>query len=87
LDPSKGSGKSIEGTSATPSDLAGEKQMEKKVDEAAAKKSKARSREGEAKGLWWPCAITENELRNLEAEGFLKPNSWRVVSGFPEPSA
>jgi hypothetical protein len=89
LDPSKGSGKNIEGTSANPEELAGSKEMEKKVDEAAAKKSKARSREGEAKGGWWPCTTTDNELRNLEAEGFLQPGSWRAVPGalLPAPEA
>jgi hypothetical protein len=49
--------------------------MEKKVEEVGAKKSKARSREGEVKGQWWPCTTTEGELRNLEAEGFLQPES------------
>ena len=60
--------------------------MEKKVDEAAAKKSKARSRDGEAKGKWWPCTTTENELRNLEAEGFLQPDSWRTTPGALAPA-
>ncbi len=52
LDPSKGSGKTIEGATSNPADLAGKKQMEKKVEEASAKKLKARSREGEVKGQW-----------------------------------
>jgi hypothetical protein len=41
LDPSKGTGKNIEGTSANPEDLAGSKQMEKNVEEVTTKKSKA----------------------------------------------
>ncbi|KAK1660623.1 hypothetical protein QYE76_048782 [Lolium multiflorum] len=64
--------------------------MQKKVEEVAAtKKSKARSREGEVKGQWWPCTTTEDELRSFEAEGFLKPGSWRVVPGAlcPAPEA
>ncbi|KAK1628289.1 hypothetical protein QYE76_002604 [Lolium multiflorum] len=60
--------------------------MEKKVEEAAAKKSKARSRDSEAKGKWWPCTTTETELRNLDAEGFLKPGSWRAVPGALTPA-
>ncbi|KAK1666404.1 hypothetical protein QYE76_054563 [Lolium multiflorum] len=55
--------------------------MEKKLEEVAAKKSKARSRKGEVKGQWWPCTTTEDELRSLVAEGFLLPGSWRVVPG------
>jgi hypothetical protein len=55
--------------------------MEKKVDEVAAKKSKARTREGKVKGQWWPCTTTEDELRSLEAEGFLQPGPWRTVPG------
>jgi hypothetical protein len=62
LDPSKGSGKNIEGTSDNPEELAGSKQMEKKAGEVATKKSKARSRKGEVKGQWWPCTTTESEL-------------------------
>jgi hypothetical protein len=75
LDPTKGSNKNIEGTSANPEDLAGLKQMEKKVDEDVAKKSKTRYLEGEVKGQWWSCTTIENELRSLEAEGFLRPGS------------
>ncbi|KAK1608114.1 hypothetical protein QYE76_031787 [Lolium multiflorum] len=81
LNPSKDSGKNIGGTSANPEEAAGAEQMEKKVDEAAAKKSKARSRDGEAKGKWWPCTTTENEHCNLEAKGFLQPGSWRSTPG------
>jgi hypothetical protein len=90
LDPAKGFDKTIEGGSSNPADLAGKEQMQKKVEDVAAtKKSKARSREGKVKGQWWPCTTTENELRNLEAEGFLKPGSWRVVPGplSPAPEA
>ncbi|KAK1602833.1 hypothetical protein QYE76_017006 [Lolium multiflorum] len=85
LEPSKDSGKSIEGTSANPEDIAGAEQMEKKAEEAA-KKSKARKRDDKAKGKWWPCFTTEIELRNLEAEGFIKPGSWRRVSGELNPA-
>jgi hypothetical protein len=61
--------------------------MEKKVDEEAAKKkSKARTREGEVKGQWWPCTPTEDELHSLEAEGFLRPGSWRLVPGALRPA-
>jgi hypothetical protein len=49
--------------------------MEQKEEEAAAKKSKARARDSESKGKWWPCTTKEIELRNLEAEGFLQPGS------------
>ncbi|KAK1630073.1 hypothetical protein QYE76_004388 [Lolium multiflorum] len=89
LDPTKRYGKNIEGTSANLEDLAGSKQMEKKVEEVTAKKSKAQSREGEVKGQWWPCTTTEDELPSLEAEGFLQPGSWRTVPGalIPAPEA
>lgn len=86
LDPTKGSDKTIEGSTSNPADLAGKKQMEKKVEEAAAKKSKARTREGEVKGQLWPCTTTEDELRSFEAEGFLQPGSWRVVPGALNPA-
>nr|XP_051211968.1 uncharacterized protein LOC127329498 [Lolium perenne] len=86
LEPSKDFGKSIEGTSANPEDTAGAEQMEKKVEEAAAKKSKARKRDDKAKGKWCPCFTTEIELRNLEAKGFIKPGSWRRVSGELNPA-
>ncbi|KAK1616520.1 hypothetical protein QYE76_022037 [Lolium multiflorum] len=87
LDPTKGSDKSIEGASSNPANLAGKEQMQKKVEEVAAtKKSKARSREGEVKGQWWPCTTTEDELRIFEAEGFLQPGSWRVVLGALSPA-
>ncbi|KAK1660664.1 hypothetical protein QYE76_048823 [Lolium multiflorum] len=90
LDPAQGSDKFIEGASSDPADLTGKEQMQKKVEEVAAtKKSKARSRESEVKGQWWPCTTTEDELRSFEAEGFLKPGSWRVVPGAlcPAPEA
>ncbi|KAK1573103.1 hypothetical protein QYE76_008314 [Lolium multiflorum] len=86
LEPSKDSGKIIEGTSANPEDTVGAKQMEKKAKEAAAKKSKARKRDDQAKGKWWPCFTSEIELRNLEAERFIKPGSWRRVSGELNPA-
>jgi hypothetical protein len=89
LEPQKDSGKNIEGSSANPEETAGVEQMEKKVEEAATKKSKARTRDSEAKGKWWPWFTTETELRNLEAEGFLKPGSWRTITGAlcPAPEA
>jgi hypothetical protein len=60
--------------------------MEKKAEEAAAKKSKARARDTESKGKWWPCTTTEIELRNLEAEGFLQLGSWRTTPGALAPA-
>ncbi|KAK1579728.1 hypothetical protein QYE76_016749 [Lolium multiflorum] len=53
-------------------------QTEHQVEEVT-KKSKARKRDSEAKGKWWPCTTTEMELKNLESEGFLQPGSWRSV--------
>jgi hypothetical protein len=60
--------------------------MEKKAEEAAAKKSKTRARDSESKGKWWPCTTTEAELRNLEAEGFLRLGSWRTTPGALAPT-
>ncbi|KAK1691749.1 hypothetical protein QYE76_008446 [Lolium multiflorum] len=85
LEPSKDSGKNIKG-SANPEETAGSEQMEKKAEEAAAKKSKARARDSEAKGKWWPCTTTETKLRNFEAEGFLRPGSWRTILGSLTPA-
>ncbi|KAK1687025.1 hypothetical protein QYE76_047873 [Lolium multiflorum] len=79
LGPSKDSGKETEGTSANPEKASREDQAEHKAEEAAAKKSKARQRDAEAKGKWWPCTTTKMELTNLETEGFLQPGSWRSV--------
>ncbi|KAK1648867.1 hypothetical protein QYE76_066672 [Lolium multiflorum] len=81
LDPTKDSGKDTEGTSANPEKPSGEEQAEQKAEEVAAKKSKARKRDSESKGKWWPCTITDTELNNLEAEGFLKPKCWRTIPG------
>ncbi|KAK1616929.1 hypothetical protein QYE76_022446 [Lolium multiflorum] len=78
LDPSKDSGKEAEGTSALPEKTSGAVQTEHQVEEVT-KKSKARKRDSEAKGKWWPCTTTEMELKNLESEGFLQPGSWRSV--------
>ncbi|KAK1647473.1 hypothetical protein QYE76_065278 [Lolium multiflorum] len=78
LDPSKDSGKEAEGTSAHPEKTSGAGQTEHQADEVT-KKSKARKRDSEAKGKWWPCTTTEMELKNLESEGFLQPGSWRSV--------
>ncbi|KAK1619169.1 hypothetical protein QYE76_024686 [Lolium multiflorum] len=86
LEPRKDSRKNIEGSSANPEETAGTEQMEKKVEEATTKKSKSRKRDNEAKGKWWPCFTTETELRNLEAEGFIKPGSWRTISGEQNPA-
>ncbi|KAK1618285.1 hypothetical protein QYE76_023802 [Lolium multiflorum] len=86
LEPSKDSGKNFEGTLANPEETARADQMEKKAEEVATKKSKARSRDSEAKGKWWPCTTTETELRNIEAEGFIRPGSWRTVPGSLTPA-
>ncbi|KAK1653376.1 hypothetical protein QYE76_071181 [Lolium multiflorum] len=85
LDPSKDSGKETEGTSAHPEKTSGAGQSEQQTEEAA-KKSKARKRDSEAKGKWWPCTTTEMELKNLESEGFLQPGSWRTVPDEPAPA-
>ncbi|KAK1691783.1 hypothetical protein QYE76_008480 [Lolium multiflorum] len=85
LDPSKDSGKETEGTSAHPEKTSGAGQSEQQTEEAA-KKSKARKRDSEAKGKWWPCTTTEMELKNLESEGFLQPGSWRSVPDEPAPA-
>ncbi|KAK1661818.1 hypothetical protein QYE76_049977 [Lolium multiflorum] len=85
LDPSKDSGKETEGTSAHPEKTSEAGQTEQQAEEAA-KKSKARKRDSEAKGKWWPCTTTETELKNLEAEGFLQPGNWRSVPLEPTPA-
>ncbi|KAK1670932.1 hypothetical protein QYE76_059091 [Lolium multiflorum] len=85
LGPSKDSGKETEGTSANPEKASGEDQAEHKAEEFP-KKSKARQRDAEAKGKWWPCTTTEMELKNLEAEGFLQPGSWRSVPNALAPA-
>ncbi|KAK1650145.1 hypothetical protein QYE76_067950 [Lolium multiflorum] len=51
LDPTKDSGKDTEGTSAVPEKTS---EAEKKAEEIAAKKSKARQRDSESRGLWAP---------------------------------
>ncbi|KAK1609410.1 hypothetical protein QYE76_033083 [Lolium multiflorum] len=86
LDPTKDSGKDAEGTSANPEKTSGAEQAEQKAEENAAKKSKARQRDSEAKGKWWPCTTTEMELKNLEAEGFLQPGSWWTVPNSLAPA-
>ncbi|KAK1667244.1 hypothetical protein QYE76_055403 [Lolium multiflorum] len=85
LDPSKDSGKETEGTSANPEKTSGADQTEHKAEEVV-KKSKARQRDSEARGKWWPCTTTEMELKNLEAEGFLQPGSWRSVPNALAPA-
>lgn len=86
LDPTKDSGKDAEGTSANPEKASGAEQAEQKAEENASKKSKARQRDSESKGKWWPCTTTEMELKNLEAEGFLQPESWRTVPNSLAPA-
>ncbi|KAK1685224.1 hypothetical protein QYE76_046072 [Lolium multiflorum] len=86
LDPTKDSGKDSEGTSAFPEKTSEAEQTEKKAEEIAAKKSKARQRDSESKGKWWPCTTTETELKNLEGEGFLQPGSWRTVPNALAPA-
>ncbi|KAK1664263.1 hypothetical protein QYE76_052422 [Lolium multiflorum] len=83
LDPTKDSGKDIEGTSAVPEKTS---EAEKKAEEMAAKKSKARQRDSESKGKWWPCTTTDIELQNLEGEGFLQPGSWRTTPNALAPA-
>ncbi|KAK1664399.1 hypothetical protein QYE76_052558 [Lolium multiflorum] len=83
LDPTKDSGKDIEGTSAVPEKTS---EAEKKAEEMAAKKSKARQRDSESKGKWWPCTTTNIELQNLEGEGFLQPGSWRTTPNALAPA-
>ncbi|KAK1695834.1 hypothetical protein QYE76_012531 [Lolium multiflorum] len=83
LDPTKDSGKDVEGTSAIPEKTS---EAEKKTEEMAAKKSKARQRDSESKGKWWPCTTTNIELQNLEGEGFLQPGSWRATPSALAPA-
>ncbi|KAK1666537.1 hypothetical protein QYE76_054696 [Lolium multiflorum] len=83
LDPTKDSGKDVEGTSAIPEKTS---EAEKKAEEMAAKKSKARQRDSESKGKWWPCTTTNIELQNLEGEGFLQPGSWRATPSALAPA-
>ncbi|KAK1613635.1 hypothetical protein QYE76_019152 [Lolium multiflorum] len=83
LDPTKDSGKDVEGTSAIPEKTS---EAEKKAEEMAAKKSKARQRDSESKGKWWPCTTTNFELQNLEGEGFLQPGSWRATPSALAPA-
>ncbi|KAK1697554.1 hypothetical protein QYE76_014251 [Lolium multiflorum] len=85
LDPSKDSGKETEGTSANQEKASGADQTEHKAEEVV-KKSKARQRDSEARGKWWPCTTSEMELKNLEAEGFLQPGSWRSVPNALAPA-
>ncbi|KAK1653909.1 hypothetical protein QYE76_071714 [Lolium multiflorum] len=86
LVPARDSGKDAEGTSSIPEKTSEAEQAKQKAEEIAAKKSKARQRDSEAKGKWWPCTTTELELQNLEAGGFLRPGSWRTVPGSPAPA-
>ncbi|KAK1698780.1 hypothetical protein QYE76_015477 [Lolium multiflorum] len=83
LDLTKDSGKDTEGTSAVPEKPS---ESEKKAEETAAKKSKARQRDSESRGKWWPCTTTDIELQNLEGEGFLQPGSWRTTPNALAPT-
>ncbi|KAK1610190.1 hypothetical protein QYE76_033863 [Lolium multiflorum] len=70
-------------------ELEGQARMVAKVQEAEQKKaSKARNREGE-KGQWWPCDVTESELKAFEKEGLLAPESWKFtkdsITPIPDP--
>jgi hypothetical protein len=59
--------------------------MADKVKEAEMKKaSKARNRE-EEKGQWWPCNLTEFELKSLQDEGFLALDSYRFTKDSSTP--
>jgi hypothetical protein len=75
LDPSQGSGKTIEGETTNLSKRAGKDKIEQKDEDAASRKSKPRTCEGEVKGKWWPCTATEEELQSMVVEGFLQPGS------------
>jgi hypothetical protein len=68
-----------------PAEIVGSKKMKKKVEEVV-KKPKARIRDRDVKGKWWRCTVTEDEMRNLETKGFLKPHTCRVVPGAPTPT-
>jgi hypothetical protein len=66
-----------QGQAKNPKDKAGQLKMKEKLEEAS-KKSKAKKRE-EFKGQWWPCDLTESDLKYPESEGFIKVDSSRVV--------
>jgi hypothetical protein len=60
--------------------------MAEKVNEAEMKEaSKARNREGE-KGQWWPCIVTDFELKALQEEGFIAPVSYRFTKDSSTPT-
>jgi hypothetical protein len=48
------------------------------------KASKARNREGE-NGQWWPCDITDFELKAFEQEGLVAPGSYRFTKDSSTP--
>jgi hypothetical protein len=52
------------------------------------KASKARNREGE-KGQWWPCNVTDFELKALQEKGLITPGSYKFIkdSSTPNPEA
>lgn len=86
-DQTSGKQPALEGQSQAenPKDKAETERMKEKVIEAA-KKSKAKKREEGVKGQWWPCELSEPDLKDLESEGFIKAGSWRVITGAPIPA-
>jgi hypothetical protein len=68
-------------------ELEGQARVAAKVQEVEQKKgSKARTREGE-KGQWWPCEVTDSELKASEKEGLIAPETWSFQkdSSTPKP--
>jgi hypothetical protein len=56
-------------------ELEGQARMTKKVKDVELKKaSKARDMEGK-KGKWWPCNLTDFDLKTLQDKGFIAPKS------------
>ncbi|KAK1666893.1 hypothetical protein QYE76_055052 [Lolium multiflorum] len=85
LDPAQGS-KPLKEPAPIRRNLLERSEWKKRWRKWPPKNPKAQSREGEVKGQWWPCSTSEDELHSLEAEDFLRPGSWRVVSGAPGPA-
>ncbi|KAK1650398.1 hypothetical protein QYE76_068203 [Lolium multiflorum] len=69
-----------------PAKATGKEKMEQKVEEAA-KKSKARTCEGEVKGQWWPCAAKRKSRRSWRRKASLNPQlgEWFRVRHAPCP--
>ncbi|KAK1662605.1 hypothetical protein QYE76_050764 [Lolium multiflorum] len=68
-------------------EIEGQARMAAKVPEVEQKKgSKSRNREGE-KGQWWPCEVTDSELKAFAKEGFIAPDTWsfQKESSTPNP--